>query len=275
METHAWYVELVAAVAVAQGWNLTAEEQTDLAELVADYSQQSAGNKQTKLSEITINLWHDYPTVQRALDPQHPQHEEALDQLYQQINHCLKQIHVFEVDALYLDERSPDLCAYADLTQKLSQFRFEARLSTYIYQVTWRAVLQWRRSTNALKRGGAGFKRQQASAAAQQVYYLSQAQQNQDFLLEDMLVAPDPAVDDLVAVRQLKREISHVVVRMHDDPLYAVAQRLWHELLFEQPNISALAETEGLAAGALFNLRARIGRRCRDVVERWCVGLDE
>ncbi|XSG75983.1 hypothetical protein ACP8Y2_03085 [Herpetosiphon llansteffanensis] len=275
METHAWYMQLVATVAEAQDWNLTAEEQTDLAELVAYYSQQSAVSKQMKLSEIIINLWHDYPTVQRALDPQHPHHEEAHYHLYQQINHCLKQIHVFGVDALYLDERSPDLCAYADLTQKLSQFRFEARLSTYIYQVTWRAVLQWRRSTNALKRGGAGFNRQQAYAAAQQVYYLSQPQQQHDLLLEDMLVAPDPAVDDLVEVRQLKREISHVVVSMHDDPLYAVAQRLWHELLFEQTNISALAETEGLAAGALFNLRSRIGRRCRDVVERWCVGLDE
>ncbi|WP_110513785.1 hypothetical protein [Herpetosiphon llansteffanensis] len=275
METHAWYMQLVATVAEAQDWNLTAEEQTELAKLVAYYSQQSAVDKQPKLSDMIINLWHDYPTVQRALDPHHPQHEEAQYQLYQQINHCLKQIHVFGVDALYLDERSPDLCAYADLTQKLSQFRFEARLSTYIYQVTWRAVLQWRRSTNALKRGGAGFNRQQAYVAAQQVYYLSQPQQQHDLLLEDMLVAPDPAVDDLVEVRQLKREISHVVVSMHDDPLYAVAQRLWHELLFEQTNISALAETEGLAAGALFNLRSRIGRRCRDVVERWCVGVDE
>ena len=271
MNSHECYLELVTHVAMAQAWDLTPEQHYHLAELVAHYSQQTTTND--KRIEITINLWHDYSTVQRALDPLHPEHETACHLLYQHIIHCLKQRHVLGVDDLYLDDHSPDLCAYADLIQKLDQFRFEARLSTYIYQVTRRAVLQWRRSANALKRGGMGFNQHQVAATNQSfqpVYYLSQSQ-----FEPDSLVAPDPAVDDLVVLRQLKREIFKVVATMHDDPLYAVAQRLWNELLFEQTNISALAQAEGLTVNALFNLRARLGRRCREVVERWREGFSE
>ncbi len=278
MQTHALYLETVAGVAATQAWDLTAEQHNNLAELLAHYSQQSATSEPAKLTAMTINLWHDYPTVQRALDPAHPLHDAACQVLYEQIIYCLKQNHVPGVDALYLDDRSPDLCAYADLTQKLGQFRFESRLRTYIYNVTWRAVLQWRRAGNALKRGGAGFNRQHeqpTNFSAQQIYYLSQHQQNQDFLVEDLLIDPDLAVDELVVSRQLKREIFKVVATMYDDPMYAVVQRLWHELLFEQTNISALAQAEGLTANTLFSLRSRLGRRCREVVERWRDGLGD
>lgn len=264
MNSHAEYLTLVATVATTQAWDLTPEQHQHVATLLAHYSQHATN---ATLTDITINLWHDYATVQAALDPLNPEHEAARHLLYQHILHCLKQRHVLGVDDLYLDDRSPDVCAYADVIQNLGQFRFEARLSTYIYQITRRAVLQWRRATNALKRGGMGFNQQQADVSnlsAQQVYYLSQSQ-----FLHDSLVAPDLAVDDLVVLRQLKREIFKIVTTMNDDPLYAVAQRLWNELLFEQTNISALAHAEGLTVNELFNLRARLGRRCRGVVERW------
>ncbi|GAA5531121.1 hypothetical protein [Herpetosiphon gulosus] len=270
MNSHKQYLTLVATVAIAQDWNLTPKQHNHLAKLLAHYSQHATN---ATLTDITINLWHDYATVQAALDPLHPEHEAVCHQVYQYIMHCLKQRHVLGVDDLYLDDRSPDVCAYADVIQNLDQFRFEARLSTYIYQITRRAVLQWRRATNALKRGGMGFNQQHAdmpNLSTQQVYYLSQSQFQQD-----SLVAPDPAVDDLVMLRQLKREIFKVVVAMDDDPLYAVAQRLWNELLFEQTNISALAQAEGLTVNELFNLRARLGRRCRGVVERWREGFSE
>lgn len=270
MNSHTQYLTLVATVATTQAWNLTPEQHQHIAKLLAHYSQHATN---APLTDITINLWHDYATVQAALDPFHPEHEAVCHQVYQYIMHCLKQRHVLGIDDLYLDDRSPDVCAYADVIQNLGQFRFEARLNTYIYQITRRAVFQWRRATNALKRGGMGFNQRPNDATSrsiQQIVYLSQ-----NHLEQDSLVAPDPAVDDLVVLRQLKREIFKVVVAMDDDPLYPVAQRLWNELLFEQTNISALAQAEGLTVNELFNLRARLGRRCRGVVERWREGFGE
>ncbi|MBA3468218.1 MAG: hypothetical protein H0T53_01110 [Herpetosiphonaceae bacterium] len=177
-----------------------------------------------------------------------------------------------------LNEFSPDICAFETLQRKLKDFRYECRLSSYIGRITQRCTHEWLRSHAALKRGGSGVtsaaqrRADGGSAPTRQwhICYLSQPlSSNPSLMLEEVVASADRSPAETVEMRTLMAELARSVTTMSADPHYSIVKAVWPALLFEKPNISALAQQHAITPRALFNIKNRIVRRVMPVIERW------
>ncbi len=273
--------ELVGLVSERHEWEWTSASFHDFTQQVGLYA--SKGNLQTSegFYHLITNLYHDQARVQIALDPSHPEHAATWETIHGEIVGWLYRWNYYPQDSVMLNEFSPDICAFETLQRKLKDFRYECRLSSYISRITQRCTHEWLRSHAALKRGGSG-----VTSAAQRradsgtssnrqwnICYLSQPIGGEPSLLwEEVVGNNERSAADIVETQTLMHELARSVNGMSADPHYPIVQALWPTLLFEKPNITALAQQYAITPRALFNLKSRIVRRVLPVIQRWQIG---
>lgn len=258
------------------GWTLDDGARAEVLALAAVYARRAGIDGLSGLSTLIFNIYHDHAIVQAALDPDHADHNQAWQQIGQEIVSWLYTHDYYPQDALMLNEFSPDICAYEELQRKLGQFNFKSRLQCYVHKITETCTSEWLRSHAALKRGGSGVTsaRQRRDAPDKTprwtACYLSQpAGQDSQLHWEDVLAAGDAPTAVVVEQRTLVENIARTIDTMDNDPDYRVINDVWRDLLLERANITALAQQLDIPAKVLFNIKSRIVRRVAPVMRQW------
>lgn len=265
----------------AHGWHLAAEAYQYFCGDVTRQAQKNHVRKQSELRCLIVNMYHDHPTVQAALDDTHPNHGLVWNTIYDQIQRWLNAHRYYPQDAVMLNEFSPDICALEVLRQSLPHFYYGCRLSSYVYRVTECATKEWLRSHAALKRGGSGvtsaLQRRMCPATPRwKMYYLSQSFPNGDGTCwEDMLPSEQSGLDQEIESRCLVQLIEATIQSMSTDADYAIIHDVWREMLLESRSVTALARRHAVPVPMMFNLRRRLVRRIRPVISLWRADEDQ
>ncbi len=268
--------DIVSQLNRHHGWQLDGAGCQLLCQRSCEILQRNPASNPAKYPDIVINVYHDYATVAAACDPQHPHHELIWVSIMDEILSWYRCKRFSLGNGSQLCEHSPDLVAYENVKRSLPQFRFEARLRSYIHTIAERAIIHWWRAKNAKKLGGSGGRRIHESPNVytpkpqDQTYYLSQTNgRDCQRELGDTIASPDLLPHEHVERCELQRHMAAEVHAMVDDPLYLIAQQYWYALLCEDNNITALAKQLGLQANELYNLRDRLRRRCKPFLVQW------
>lgn len=273
-----WVEQTLERMSAEHHWHWTTDSYHHCIQQVHKYAVQSNIKSHADLGHLIFNYYSDQTTVQIALNHDHPEYQDVWATIHVEINNWLHQKRFYPQDATMLNEFSPDVCAFEILRVKLKNFRYKCRLKSYIHRVTERCTHEWLRSHAALKRGGCGVLSATQRRSNPTVHntrkwrmcYLSQSLTVDPTLIwEEIIPSAERSPAEIVEMRLLVAEIERVVHGMTSDPHYTLVRQVWRELLFEQANVTALAQRWGIPSRTLFNVKSRIVRRVMPIVQRW------